>query len=678
MRKSGVICGVLLLGLGARAQQVAFQQPASFTAQSGAVALTSGDFNGDGFQDLAVANGGSASVSIALSNGDGTFKPPVVYNLNSSCAANYIYAGDFNHDGHLDLLLSCFFSQAMMILPGNGDGTFKTPVTVALPLDTFTGDVIELVNIQPAIADFDRDGYLDIILPLGDPQGNVLPVPYVLKGMGNFSFQPASPVQGLSGPEIFSFATADFNSDGKPDLAGMQISATKPPMISLVIALGHGDGTFNVVNTYSSPIGFSLHSGDMNGDGIADLIVSGGVIATGKGSLVAGGVDVFLGKGDGSFTASSPFEFSTSNSIAYDIALADLRGSGKPDVIVSVWNNLTVGLGEESTSLLVLPSNGDGTFQPPVDVSELSSNALFSLATGDFNGDGRPDVAFVTAPSSTLAGLSFKGDTFTASEIFSALDAMPPGGVQALINSTPPASFTDTNDANFKPGPQAQDSILAAFGGGLSSQTAPAATPVLTLGGVNVNVKDSAGVTRAAPLFYVSPKQVNYAIPAGTATGPAAISIVNGATAAVATQQIVPVQPGLFAVGPGIAAANVASYLPGAAAPELAFPFQVSKGAIVLNPIVIDPNAQVYLFLYGTGIRHAMNVTANLGSLTNQPVEYAGAQGFYVGEDQINVLLPQSLKGAGVINLTLTADGFTTNAVQIEFNSASSNLLAKR
>jgi uncharacterized protein (TIGR03437 family) len=158
---------------------------------------------------------------------------------------------------------------------------------------------------------------------------------------------------------------------------------------------------------------------------------------------------------------------------------------------------------------------------------------------------------------------------------------------------------------------------------------------------------------------------VNYTIPAGTATGAATISIVNGSTAAVATQQIVPVAPGLFAVN-GIAAANVASYLPGAAVPVVTSPFQLSNGVVVLAPIVLDPNAQVYLFLYGTGIRHGSNVTANLGSLKNQPVEYAGAQGFYVGEDQINVLLPQSLKGAGVVNVTLTADGFTTNTVQIE------------
>ena len=69
---------------------------------------------------------------------------------------------------------------------------------------------------------------------------------------------------------------------------------------------------------------------------------------------------------------------------------------------------------------------------------------------------------------------------------------------------------------------------------------------------------------------------------------------------------------------------------------------------------------QVYLLMYGTGIRHASSVTVTLGSQTGLAVAYAGAQGYFVGEDQINVLLPPSLAGAGVINVTLTADGQTT------------------
>ena len=129
-------------------------------------------------------------------------------------------------------------------------------------------------------------------------------------------------------------------------------------------------------------------------------------------------------------------------------------------------------------------------------------------------------------------------------------------------------------------------------------------------------------------------------------------------------QQIVPVLPGLFSVN-GIAAANVETFQ-GSTMTAAALAFQVSaSGAITPQPINVTAG-QVYLLMYGTGIRHASSVTVTLGSQTGLAVAYAGAQGYFVGEDQINVLLPPSLAGAGVINVTLTADGQTSNAVEIQ------------
>jgi uncharacterized protein (TIGR03437 family) len=432
---------------------------------------------------------------------------------------------------------------------------------------------------------------------------------------------------------------------------------------NLVIAINTGTGSFMQAFSYPINVGMNVKTADLNGDGILDLVVGGGAIQTA--GLAVNSLQIMTGVGDGSFKTGNQYSFNPSNSIVFDFTLSDIRGSGRPDIVEAVWAQVGSGLANEITYLLVLPSNGDGTFQNAVQVANLGNTALFALGVADFDNDGRLDVAFPTTSMSAIAAVGSVNPTTDPSGVATALAALPVGGGEILLNNTPPLSFTDANDASFKAGPQAQDAILAAFGGGLSSKTDSSLALPTTLAGVNVNVKDSAGTTRAAPLFYVSPKQVNYTVPAGTALGAAMISIVNGATAAVATQQIVPVAPGIFAVN-GIAAANVASYLPGAAQPTVTSPFQLSNGAIALAPVVLDPKAQVYLFLYGTGIRHAVDVTANLGSLKNQAVEYAGAQGFYVGEDQINVLLPQSLKGAGVINITLTADGFTTNAVQIE------------
>jgi hypothetical protein len=128
------------------------------------------------------------------------------------------------------------------------------------------------------------------------------------------------------------------------------------------------------------------------------------------------------------------------------------------------------------------------------------------------------------------------------------LAAFPTGSAEVLLNTTPPSTFIDANAAGFQRGFMAQDSIVAAFGGGLASTTAQPTALGTTLGGVTVSVKDSAGTSRLADLFYVSPTQINYAMPAGTATGRAAITIANVTSSVTVKQTIVPVLPGIFAV----------------------------------------------------------------------------------------------------------------------------------
>ena len=90
-----------------------------------------------------------------------------------------------------------------------------------------------------------------------------------------------------------------------------------------------------------------------------------------------------------------------------------------------------------------------------------------------------------------------------------------------------------------------------------------------------------------------------------------------------------------------------------------------AAGVLSLVPIDLATADQTYLLLYGTGIRnHSSSVTAQIGSST-VPVEYAGAQGTFAGEDQINIGLPASLRGAGVVEVRLAVDGLITNVVKI-------------
>jgi uncharacterized protein (TIGR03437 family) len=234
------------------------------------------------------------------------------------------------------------------------------------------------------------------------------------------------------------------------------------------------------------------------------------------------------------------------------------------------------------------------------------------------------------------------------------------------IDAVTATGFVNQNAASFSPGILAQNSIVTAKGTSFAAATVIAggnSTPA-TLAGLTVNVLDSAGATRSAPLYYVSPSQINYVIPEGTAPGTATVTVTGSAASFLAPVRIAPVSPGVFGVN-GLAAANIVTYRNGT--PSSMNAVQIDAGGNFV-PVAIDLGAEdqlVYLFLYGTGIRnHANPVTATVGA-AEITAAYAGAQGEYAGFDQINILLPRSLKGAGLVSVTLTVDGQTTNPVKI-------------
>ena len=201
-------------------------------------------------------------------------------------------------------------------------------------------------------------------------------------------------------------------------------------------------------------------------------------------------------------------------------------------------------------------------------------------------------------------------------------------------------------------GAVAPDSIASIYGSNLPTQ-----------GGLTVT--DSAGIARTASLMYVSPAQINFIVPGGTAAGTAQFSIGN----MVAPGLIQTVAPALFSMsgtGTGVAAAT-AIRVTGAQSQAVPV-FQCSDGPCATTPIALDSSSTVYLVLYGTGIRgrsSLANVTANINGV-NVPVLYAGPQPTYGGLDQVNLALPPSLSGSGEVNVVLTVDGQTANVVAVE------------
>ena len=216
--------------------------------------------------------------------------------------------------------------------------------------------------------------------------------------------------------------------------------------------------------------------------------------------------------------------------------------------------------------------------------------------------------------------------------------------------------------------PFAAESIISAYGMDLATGTALAPTsPPTSLDGNTVTVTDSAGVARQAPLYYVGPSQINFEIPAGTATGTATVTIQNeNGTTQSAVIQIGKISPGIFALnGSGLVAAWVLPVISDTQQPFQPV-WQVVAGSVVPLPISLGGSTeQIYLEMYGTGIRNAKNVTVTVGGL-NVPMLYAGAAPGYAGEDQVNIgPLPAALAGQGSVKIILTADGQQANAVTV-------------
>ncbi len=236
-----------------------------------------------------------------------------------------------------------------------------------------------------------------------------------------------------------------------------------------------------------------------------------------------------------------------------------------------------------------------------------------------------------------------------------------------------PGIFT-LSAASFVGGSFAPESIVTAFGSNLAAGTETATTTPLptALQGTSVNVKDKQGVERAAPLFFVSPGQANFLLPPGTAAGKAQITIINAQNNSLNTTVLVePVAPGLFsadATGQGLAAA-VAVRVKADGSQIFEPVVQLDGfGRLVAAPIDLGPESdQVFLILFGTGWRgnaSLSNVVARIGDV-DAMVSYAGPQGSFVGEDQINLRIPRSLAGRGQVAVNVLADGRIANAVNV-------------
>ncbi len=347
-----------------------------------------GDFNRDGITDLVSGSDAlldpleeEAFVQIALGNGDGTFRAPIV-----SGTAGWVRAvADMNGDGAIDVLAEHLGDGDLIVLPGNMNGTLQPPRSVR-SLGQFGGFV--------QVADFDADGHRDIAVP--QSVGSSLYVA-IYPGRGDFTFDDPVllPLDTFARQAI----TGDFDGDGRIDLAvsHMTVEAT-PGRLTVYLNAGLFQFTRGTVDVPKEAT--DLAARDLNGDGVLDLVVSG---STYSGFSYAGDgfVYVFIGGGDGTFTLTGTYPTAI-GPIA--IVLGDFTRDGRLDVATANRSFRIIDDGcsymRPADSVSIVPGNGDGTFGETTTFAlgsqafgaEIFGSEVNSLNTSDLNRDSFPDL----------------------------------------------------------------------------------------------------------------------------------------------------------------------------------------------------------------------------------------------------------------------------------------------
>jgi flagellin len=338
--------------LGTLRADGSFNTATSFSSLFGTSgqAIASGDFNGDGIDDMVSAGSGGNGILIRLGNGDGTFNSGTTHLNTGASGVFQISVADLNGDGIDDIVTTrnnhSSGTEGIEVLINNGDGTFSKTGNFNFGYTS---------NGSFAFGDVDGDGDIDMVSGGSATQDNY----FVMRNNGNGTFTSlAGQNPGFSQPRAPELG--DMNGDGILDLViGMNAGA-------ISVAFGNGNGTFRAITSYVSGNGThrDIELIDINNDGVLDVITAG-----------TSSTSIFLGNADGTLRAEQVLSAGDSQAIT----VGDFNDDGKVDIA-------TTGLGYFTVRL----NNGNGTFGTSY-TQAMAGAAGGKLAVGDFNRDGISD-----------------------------------------------------------------------------------------------------------------------------------------------------------------------------------------------------------------------------------------------------------------------------------------------
>ncbi len=328
-----------------------YTQSLSYAISAGTDTINSGDFNNDGIVDIMRTRFGRIHVS--LGNGNGTFRASISHLVSSASLSTTISdVTDVNGDSRLDVVTFDYVSSAVQVSLGNGNGTFLRSTTVVVGNTTYGG------GSDLEARDINGDGNADLVLQPGAYDGIDEVRIYYGNGDGTF----AQPVSYVTGNQPIRAGFGDINGDGIEDLLALGRITTR-------IYLGNGDGTFAFARTLGSAISQTARVGDLNNDGLSDIFADGnlGGLRTAR---------VYLSNGDGTFRALATQAINTAGVQVFE----DINNDGIIDVVnnqASTDNYVNIYLG-----------NGDGTFLAGTTATAGTGPTYLVTAAVDINGDG--------------------------------------------------------------------------------------------------------------------------------------------------------------------------------------------------------------------------------------------------------------------------------------------------